>query len=253
MKDLSLWITEKVEQGIIEGKAVHGAVPIFAQEKKDKIRIKPLVDVTGRNERTIKDDETIPNQGMILNSLERARYRIKLDLSDTYFQTRVEPKDVDKNSFKSPFEYFVSKVMPQGDMNPSGKFMRIMSDLFAEYLGQFFLVYIDDIVIDSDTKQDHLNHITIVCNKLKQAQCYARNKKSEFFATSIDVLGHIINDQQLRASPEKIARIEGWTTQKNNEQLKEFLRVVDYISQGIPHLASITEPLTSLTGTDEFV
>ena len=115
---------------------VHGAAPIFAQEKKEKVRMRPLVDLTAGNEITIKDDETIPNQRMILNSLGRVRYRSKIDLSDTYFQTMQEPKDVDKNCFKSPFGCFVSKVMLQGDMNATGTFMRIMSDLFADYLGQ---------------------------------------------------------------------------------------------------------------------
>ena len=70
---MSKWINEKIEEGMIERKMVHGATPIFAQEKKDKVRMRPLVDLTARNEITIKDDETIPNQRMILNSLERAR------------------------------------------------------------------------------------------------------------------------------------------------------------------------------------
>jgi len=190
---------------------------------------------------------------MILNSLERARYRSKIDLRDAYFQTRVEPKDVDKNGFKSPFGCFVSKMILQGDMNAPGTFIRIMSDLFTNYLGQFMWVYIDDILIYSDTEQDHLKHIAMVCDKLKQAQFYASRKKSEFFAASMDVLGHIIDDEGLRASPEKIARIEAWTTPKNKKQLQEFLEVVNYISQFMPHLASITAPLTSLTGTEEFV
>ena len=99
-KDMSKWINEKIEQGIIERKMVHGAAPIFAQEKKDKVRMRPVVDLTARNEITIQDDETIPDQRIILNSLGRARYRSKIDLSDAYFQTRVEPKDVDKNDFK---------------------------------------------------------------------------------------------------------------------------------------------------------
>jgi len=71
------------------------------------------VDLTARNEITIKDDETILIQKMILNSLGRLGYHSKIDLSDTYFQTRLEPKDVDKNSFKSPFGCFLSKVMLQ--------------------------------------------------------------------------------------------------------------------------------------------
>jgi len=176
-----------------------------------------------------------------------------MDLSEAYFHTRVEPKDVGKKGFKSPFGCFVSKVMLQGDMNTQGTFIRIMSDLVADYLGQFMRAYIDNILIYSDTEQDHLKHIAMECNKLKPAQFYASRKKWEFFGASMDVLGHIIDDQGLRASPEKIARIEGWTTPKNKKQLHEFLGVVNYISQFIPHLASITAPLTSLTGTAEFV
>jgi len=148
----------------------------------------PLVDLTAKNEITMKDNETIPNEGMILKSLGRARYRSKIDLSDAYFQTRVEPKDVNKNGFKSPFGCFVSKVMLQGDMNAPGTFMQIMSDLFTDYLGQFMWVYIDDIVIYSNTEQEHLRHITMVCDKVKQARFYARRKKSEFFAASMNLL-----------------------------------------------------------------
>jgi len=137
---------------------------------------------------------------MILNSVGRARYRSKIDLIDAYFQTRVEPKYGDKNGFKSPLGCFVSKVILRGDMNGPGTFMRIIFDLFVDYLGQFMWVYIDDILIYSDTEQDHLKHIAIVCDKLKQAQFYARRKKSELFAASMDILGHIIHDQGLRAS-----------------------------------------------------
>ena len=98
-----------------------------------------------------------------------------------------------------------------------------------------------------------MKHIGMVCDKLKKAKFYASRKKSEFFASSMNVLGHIIDDEGLKASPEKIARIEAWTTPRNKKQLQEFLGVVNYISQFIPHLVSITAPLTSLTGTEEFV
>jgi len=161
-KDLSLWINEKIEKCIIERKAVHGAAPIFTQEKKDKVRMRVLINLTARNEITIKDDETIANQRMILNLSGRARYRSKIDLSNAYFQTRVEPKNIDKKGFKLPFTCFISKVMFPGDMNVPGTFRRIISDLFADYLGQFIWLYIDDILIYSDTEQDHMKHIAMV-------------------------------------------------------------------------------------------
>ena len=94
-RDMSNWRNEKIEQGIRERKIVYGEAPIFVQEKKAKIRMRPLVDLIARNVMTFKDDETMPNQRMIDNSLGRAGYRSKIDLSDAYFQTRVEPKDVE--------------------------------------------------------------------------------------------------------------------------------------------------------------
>jgi len=128
-----------------------------------------------------------------------------------------------------------------------------MSDLFADYLGQFMWVYIDGILIFCDTEQDHLKHIAIVDDVVKQAKFYTSRKKSEFFAKSMDVLGHIIDDQGLKASPEKISRIAAWTTPRKKEQLQQFLGVVNYISQFIPHLALVTALLILLTGTEEFV
>ena len=89
--------------------------------------------------------------------------------------------------------------------------MRIMSDLFADYVGQFMWVDIDDILIYSDTEEDHIKHIAMVCQKLKQAKLYTSRKKSELFASSMDVLGHIVDNEGLKASPDKIARIEAWT------------------------------------------
>jgi len=125
---------------------------MFVQYKKDGKRARQLVDLTARNRITLKDDELIPNQTTILNDMARARYRSKIDLSDAYFQTRVEPEDVWKNSFKSPFGGLVSKVMLQGHMNMPGTFMRIMSDLMADFLGRFVWVYMDDILIFSYTE-----------------------------------------------------------------------------------------------------
>jgi len=110
---------------------------MFVQYKNDSNRARPLVDLTSRNEITQKDNELISNQTIILNNMARARYRIKIDLSDAYFQTRVESQDVWKNSFKSHFTGFVSEVMLQGNMNALGIFMCIMSDQMADCLGTF--------------------------------------------------------------------------------------------------------------------
>ena len=64
-----------------------------------------------------------------------------------------------------------------------------------------------------------MKHIAVICNKLKGAQFYASGKMSEFFASRIEVLGHIIDDEGLKPDPEKIAKIEAWTTPTTKRQL----------------------------------
>jgi len=98
-----------------------------------------------------------------------------------------------------------------------------------------------------------LKHIAAICNKLTGAQFYTSRKKSEFFAARIEVLGHIIDDEGLKTAPEKTAKIEAWTTPTTKRQLQEFLSVVNYISKFLPHIGTLTAPLTALTGTAEFV
>ena len=137
--------------------------------EKDGKRARPLMDLTEGNTITLMDDEPILYPTIILNDMARARFRSKIDLSDAYFETRVEPEDVLKNSFKSLFEGFVSQVMLQGDMNAPGMFMNIMSDLMADFLGKFVWVYIDNILIFSDIEEDHMTNIVAICNKLKEA------------------------------------------------------------------------------------
>jgi len=183
----------------------------------------------------------------------RSRYRSKIDLSDAYFQTRVEPEHEDLNCFKPSFGGFISKVMLQGDMNAPGTFMRIMSHLMRDYLGDFVWVFIDYILIFSKKEDKHLEHIKKVWRKLKEAHFFASRKKSVFFSPKMNVLGHVVDDDGIHASSEKITRIGEWAAPKERKELREFSGLVNYIRQFLPHIVTITAPLTDLTRNTEFV
>jgi len=103
---LKEWLAQKEREGVIYRKEVPGTAPLFVQGKTDG-RIRLLVDLTARNDNRRKDDIQIPNQRTILNALGRSRYRSKIDLSDTYFQTKVEPEYEYLNCFKTFFGGFV--------------------------------------------------------------------------------------------------------------------------------------------------
>ena len=146
-----------------------------------------------------------------------------------------------------------SQVMMQGDMNAPGTFVRTMEDLFHDELGKNIWVYIDDIFVFSDTFEEHVKVVTNACSKLQNAGYYANPKKSVFFATKLDILGHRREDNGIHPAPEKIRTIMDWTRPESQKELQRFNGMVNYISQVIPHIATITAPLTELSGNAEWL
>ena len=161
---------------------------MFVQAKPDG-RIRPLVDLRFRNQNTEADHSQIPNQQTILNAVARGKFRSKIDLSDAYFQTRVHPDDVKYNTIKTPFGSFTSEVMMQGDMNVPATFVRVMEDLFQQELGTYVWVYIDDIFVFSNTFEDNLQHVTAVCDRLKQLGFYTNPEKEDILCRKTQDLG----------------------------------------------------------------
>jgi len=92
-----------------------------------------------------------------------------------------------------------------------------------------------------------------VWDKLRKAGFYANPKKSMFFAEKLEILGHMIDDDGLHPASEKIRSIMDWTKPKNKKELERFNGMVNYISQFLPHAATITAQLTELTGNAEWL
>ena len=189
----------------------------------------------------------------MLDAAAREKYRTLLDLSDAYSQPRVHPDNAKYNSFKTAFGGFISHVMLQGDTNAPSTFMRVIEDLLSEYLNDFVWVYIDDILIFSDTLEEHIEHVTKVCQKLAEAKFYASPEKSKFLADKPELLGHVITSKGIETSPDRVKSITDWTIPINQKELQRFLGVINFVSQFLPHYASIIAPLTNLTGNAEFI
>ena len=132
-------------------------------------------------------------------------------------------------------------------------FVRVMEDLFHDELGKFIWIYIDDIFSFSDNFEKHIEHVEHACRKLKEHKFYANPKKSVFFAAKLDILGDMIDNKGIHPAPEKIRSIMDWTRPNNQKELQKFNGMVNYISQFMPHAATITAPLTELTGDAEWL
>ncbi|KAL7278559.1 hypothetical protein ACG7TL_007558 [Trametes sanguinea] len=152
------------------------AAPLLCVAKKDG-KLRTVVDARQRNSNTVHDLTPFPDQDLIRMDVARAKYRSKIDLSDAYEQVRIVVEDVWKTAFATPFGTFVSEVMQQGDTNAPSTFQRLMTAIFRDCIGRFVHVYLDDIFVFSDSKEEHEKHLKIVFDKLRKARLYLSRKK----------------------------------------------------------------------------
>jgi len=250
MTKYKAWINKPMNAGILHRTSVPGGTSMFVEAKPDG-RMRPLVDLPFRNHNTQGDHSQIQEPNTILNALARGPFRSKIDLSDAYFQTTVHADDLKYNTIKRRFGRFTSHVMFQGDMNAPGTFVRTMEDLFHDQLGKTIWVYMDDIFVFSDTIEEHVKDFTNVGRKLQNVSYYANPKKSVFFATKHVILSHMREDDGIHPAPEKFRPIMDRTSPESQKELQRFNGMVNYISQFIPHIATIIAPLTELSGNTE--
>ncbi|KAD6796719.1 hypothetical protein E3N88_07615 [Mikania micrantha] len=211
------------------------------------------VDYRALNKITILDRYPIPNIDELLDELYGAKVFSKLDLRSGYYQIRVVESDIEKTTFRTHSGHYEFKVMPFGLTNAPSTFQSIMNDLFRPYLRRFILVFFDDILIYSTTKEQHLQHISTALGLLQSQQFYVKLSKCCFGKDQVLFLGHIVAGDGVHIDQEKIKAIESWPIPKNVKAVRGFLGLTGYYRRFIKNYGSMARPLTELTKKDGFI
>ena len=111
----------------------------------------------------------------------------------------------------------------------------------------FVYVYLDNIIIFSDSIEEHVNHIKLVFNILRKEKLYLRPSKMQFFAEELRILGHVIDNRGISMDPHKVNKVLNWKVPMNKELLRSFIGAVGFLTpdcKGIQipmgHLSSLT-------------
>jgi hypothetical protein len=136
--------------------------------------------------------------------------------------------------------------MSFGLTNAPAYFMNLMNKVFMEYLDQFVVVFIDDILVYSHNEEAHENHLRLVLQKLRDNQLYAKFSKCDFWLKEVAFLGHIITNGGIKVDPGKISEILNWKQPTDVSKIKSFLGLAGYYIRFFEGFSKIVKPLTSL-------
>jgi hypothetical protein len=162
------------------------------------------IDYRSLNAVTIKNKCPLPRIDDLLDQLRKARFFSKIDLRSGYHQMKIRECDIPKTTFVTRYGQYEFNVVSFGLTNAPAYFMNMMNKVFMEELDKFVIIFIDDILIYSESTEEHAEHLRVVLERLRQNQLYAKFSKCGFWLEKVAFLGHVLIADGVAIDPEKI-------------------------------------------------
>lgn len=240
------FVDDGLKQGIIETSSSPWSAPLILITKPDG-STRVCVDYRGLNAVTKKNAYPLPRIDDAYQFLSKSKFFSTLDLKSGFWQIQMEESDKSKTSFTCQYGHFQWKVMPFGLCNAPATFQTVMNGILAPFVDKFALVYLDDVIIYSNTEEEHQEHIRKVMSALAKHKLIVSEKKCNWFQKSLLFLGHIVDGDGIRTNPSKVDKIVNWPTPENITHVRGFLNLCTYYKRFIQGFSSIASPIYKLT------
>nr|GEW97693.1 putative reverse transcriptase domain-containing protein [Tanacetum cinerariifolium] len=148
----------------------------------------------------------------------------KIDLRSGYHQLRVREEDILKMAFRTRYGHYKFQVMPFGLTNATTVFMDLMNQVCKPYLDKSVIVFINDILIYSKSKEDYEEYLKLILELFKKEEC-AQNFQSVILAQKVQFISHVIDSESIHIYPAKIELIKNWASPKTPTKIRQFLEL----------------------------
>lgn len=239
-------VGKMLEQGVTEPSHSPWASPVVLVQKKDGSS-RFCVDYRRLNSITKMDVFPLPRIDETLDLLSNAKFFSTLDLAAGYWQVKMDPHSKEKTAFSTTNGLYQFKVMPFSLCNAPAACQRLMEMVLAGLARKSCMVYLDDILVIGTTFEEHVNNLTDVFERLRQAELTLKSQKCEFGKQEVTYLGYVISGDGISPDQAKVRAVCEFPQPLDLKSLQSFLGLASYYQRFIPQFSLVTSPLHALT------
>lgn len=250
---VSVMLAELEERGVIQKSNSPYASPVVIVPKKDG-DLRLCVDYRKLNSITVADPYPMPNLKEVVRVASSGTIFSTLDVKNGFWQVPMKEADIEKTAFTVNDTHFEFRFMPFGLVNAPKTFQRLMNDvvqdLNKEEGKRFISAYVDDLIIFSDSPEEHERHIKIALEKLDAKNVILNKSKCVWRKESVQYLGFSISHKEVKMKQNFVEEMDSWDTPKTVRELQRFLGFSGFYRDSIPNYATIAKYLTDLLRKD---
>jgi transposase InsO family protein len=239
------YIEDNLQRGFIRPSTSPAGAPILFVKKKDG-SLRLCVDYRALNRLTVKNRHPLPLISEALDRLVGAKIYTKLDIRSAYNLIRIREGDEWKTAFRTRYGHFEYLVMPFGLANAPATFQAFINKVLREFLDVFCIAYLDDILIYSNTKEEHVQHVRLVLDRLLRNGLYAKLEKCEFHVIRIGFVGFVATPHGTEMEESRVAAVRDWPEPRTHREVQVFLGFANFYRRFIHKFSNKAQPLTDL-------
>jgi transposase InsO family protein len=238
-------VDELLKQGVIEPSTSSYASPAFLVPKPGG-KSRMVIDFRKVNACIEIDSVPLPDLHSAFDWFNKARYFTIFDLNSAYHQIPLAKESRHITAFCVPWNLFQYTRVPMGLAVGAQTLTRLLDMIFHDLKFKFLFNYLDDLLVYSETWEEHLEHLQEVLKRLRSAGLTVNPDKVHFAKEEISFLGHLVSAKGVRIDPERTQGIADFPRPRDAKGVSRFLGMIGFYRKFIPHVAEMSVPLNIL-------